>query len=36
MCMKFEVLTAAKMSVFVLLGFTPCRLVRRYQRFGET
>jgi hypothetical protein len=33
---RFEVLTAVKMSMLVFWVVTPCGLVRRYQRFGET
>jgi hypothetical protein len=32
--MRFEVLTAVEMSVFVSLVMTPCGLVSGYQRFG--
>jgi hypothetical protein len=32
----FEVLTAVKLSMLALWVVTPCCLVGRYQRFGET
>jgi hypothetical protein len=34
--MRFEVLTAAKMLMLFFWIVTPCTLVGRYQRFGET
>jgi hypothetical protein len=34
--MRFEVLTAVKMSMLVLWVVTPFRLAGRYRRFGET
>jgi hypothetical protein len=35
--MRFEVLTAMKMSILnILPGITPCGLVDRHQRFGGT
>jgi hypothetical protein len=33
---RYEVLTAMKMSMFVFWVVTPCGLVSRFQRFGET
>jgi hypothetical protein len=33
---RFEVLTAVKMSVLFLWVVTPCGLIGRYQHFGET
>jgi hypothetical protein len=33
---RFEVLTAVKMQIFVFLVETPCGFVGRYQRFGGT
>jgi hypothetical protein len=35
-CVGFEVLTSVKMSMFVFWVVTPCGLVGRYHRFGET
>jgi hypothetical protein len=32
--MRFDVLTAMKMSISVFWAVTPCGLVGRYQRFG--
>jgi hypothetical protein len=32
---KFEVLTVMKVTTLQYCDVTPCRLVRRYQRFGE-
>jgi hypothetical protein len=34
--MRFEVLTAVKMSILVFWVVTQCGLVGRYQRFGGT
>jgi hypothetical protein len=34
--MRFDVLTAVRMSMLLLWVVTPCELVGRYQRFGET
>jgi hypothetical protein len=34
--MRFEVHTAVKMSMLVFWVVTPCELVCRYRRFGET
>jgi hypothetical protein len=34
--LRFEVLTALKMSILVKWVVTPCGLVGRYQRFGGT
>jgi hypothetical protein len=33
---RLEVLTALKMTVLFFWVVTPCRLIGRYQRFGET
>jgi hypothetical protein len=33
--MRFETLTAVKMSILVFWVVTPCGLVDRYQRFGD-
>jgi hypothetical protein len=32
---RFEVLTAARMTILFFRVVTPCRLISRYQRFGE-
>jgi hypothetical protein len=34
--MRFEVFSVVKMSMLVLWVITPCGLVGRYSRFGET
>jgi hypothetical protein len=34
--MRFDVLTAVKMLMFVFWVVTPCGFVGRYQRIGET
>jgi uncharacterized membrane protein YqjE len=34
--MTFEVLTVVKMTMLVIWVVTPCGLVGRYQRFGQT
>jgi hypothetical protein len=33
---RFEVLRSVKMTMLFFWVVTPCRLVDRYQRFGET
>jgi hypothetical protein len=34
--MRFEVLTAVKMSMLIFWVVIPCELVGKYKRFGET